>query len=578
MKLNSLEISNVIGIGRADLDMSKAVMVVSADNAQGKSSIADAISMAFIGKPCRVNAKKDLGQLLHNGAEKGRVSIKFGDEDEGAEFRLPKGDHHVTEFAGADVMPFVLDPQMFARISDDDRRTFLFKLTAIKASAKLVGEKLEARGIGQDLIDEILPLMRGGFPAASKEAYARATQAKGQWRGITGGNWGAVVAEGWKAPKPEGEVPAAKHLEELLAKVGKHQADLENGIKFIGQQEEALKASAGKVERFARAQEIYELLPRRATKLKTDQAELEAWEEKFPALKKNLDDLKAAGVPVKCPCCDEDLSIVGGALQKFAGLKADTKALSDAALAVTNARAAIDLLKSAVSHDHAWIAESKSAGEEIERLNEEGGDTVDQAKLDKARDSVAKLRQIIADLRADFNAKQEARAQAAKVDEITAKATAAHEQVKAWNAAGDALAPDGIPGELLADALAPVNQSIGVLSGMCGWQKAVVEADMSITYGGRLYGLCSESEKWRADALIALAIAQISGLRMVLLDRFDVLDSASRQRLLGMLLKLDQLGAMDSMIIAGTMKQPMPPHASYTSVWVRGGIAETITA
>lgn len=578
MKLNSISISNFIGIGRADIEMPTAVLVVSGENAVGKSSLSDAISCAFIGKPRRVDAKKELAQLLHNGAEKGRVSIKFGDEDEGAEFRLPKGDHHVTEFAGADMIPFVLDPQMFARISDDERRTFLFKLTAIKASAKLVGEKLEDRGIGQDIIDEILPLMRGGFPAASKEAYARATQAKGQWRGVTGGNWGAVVAEGWKAPKPEGEVPAAKHLEELLTKVGKHQADLENGIKFIGQQEEALKASAGKIERLAKAQEIYELLPRRATKLKTDQAELEAWEEKFPALKKTLDDLKAAGVPVKCPCCDEELSIVGGTLQKFAGLKADTKALSDAALAVTNARAAIDLLKSAITHDMAAIAESKAAGEEIERLNEEGGDTVDQAKLEKARDSVAKLRQIIAGLRADFNAKQEARAQAAKVDEITAKATAAHEQVKAWNAAGDALAPDGIPGELLKDALAPVNQSIGVLSGMCGWQKAVVEADMSITYGGRLYGLCSESEKWRADALIALAIAQISGLRMVLLDRFDVLDSPSRQRLLGMLLKLDQLGAMDTMIIAGTMKQPMPPHASYSSVWIRGGIAETVTA
>lgn len=578
MKLNSLSISNVIGIARADLDLTKAVTVISAENASGKSSIADGLSMAFIGKPCRVNAKKDLGQLLHNGAEKGRASIKFGDEDEGAEFRLPKGEHHVSEFANADIVPFVLDPQMFARLSDDERRTFLFKLTNCKASAKVVGEKLVERGISQDIIDEILPLMRGGFPAASKEAYARATQAKGQWRGITGGNWGAVVAEGWAAQKPEGEVPAAKHLEELLAKVGKHQADLENGIKFIGQQEEALNAASGKAERIATLTETADLMKRRETKLKTDQAELDAWEEKFPALKKTLDDLKAAGVPVKCPCCDEELSIVGGTLQKFAGLKADTKALSDAALDVTKARAAIDLLKSAISHDQAAIAESKAAAEEVERLNEDGGAKVDQAKLDKARESVARLRQIIADLRVDFNAKQEARVQASKVDELTAKATAAHEQVKAWKAAGDALAPDGIPGELLADALAPVNQSIAVLSGMCGWSKSVVESDMSVTYGGRLYGLCSESEKWRADCLIALAIAQISGLRMVLLDRFDVLDSPSRQRLLGMLLKLDQLGAMDTMIIAGTMKHPMPPHASYSSVWIRGGIAETVTA
>lgn len=578
MKLNTIEISNVIGIGRADLDMSKAVMVVSADNAQGKSSIADAISMAFIGKPCRVNAKKDLGQLLHNGAEKGRVSIKFGDEYEGAEFRLPKGDHHVSEFAGADFMPFVLDPQMFARLSDDDRRTFLFKLTNCKASAKVVGEKLLARGISQEIIDEILPLMRSGFPSASKEAYARATQAKGVWRSITGGNWGAVVAEGWQAQKPEGDVPAAKHLEDLLAKVGKHQSDLENGIKFIGQQEEALKAAEGRADRIAALTETHDLLKRRNTKLKADQDELTAWEEKFPALKKTLDDLKAAGVPVKCPCCDEELSIVGGTLQKFVGLKADTRAMSDAALAVTNAKGAIDLLKRTIENDQAAIAESKAAGEEIERLNAEGGTKVDQAKLEKARESVAQLRQIIADLRADFNAKQEARVQASKVDELTAKATAAHEQVKAWNAAGDALAPDGIPGELLADALAPVNQSIGVLSGMCGWNKAVVEADMSVTYGGRLYGLCSESEKWRADALIALAIAQISGLRMVLLDRFDVLDSPSRQRLMGMMLKLDHLGAMDTMIIVGTMKQAMPASDLYSSVWIVNGLAETVTA
>lgn len=234
------------------------------------------------------------------------------------------------------------------------------------------------------------------------------------------------MAEGWAAPKPEGEVPAAKHLDELLAKVSKHQADLEDGIKYIGQQEEALKASAGKVERIATLTETAGLLKRRETKLKTDQDELDAWEEKFPALKAKLDELKAAGVPVKCPCCDEELSIVGGTLQKFAGLKADTKALSDAALAVTNARAAIDLLKSAITHDQAAIAESWAAGEEVERLNAEGGAGVDEAKLEKARESVAKLRQIIADLRTDFNAKQEARVQAGKVDEITARASPAN--------------------------------------------------------------------------------------------------------------------------------------------------------
>lgn len=578
MKLKSISISNVIGVARADLDLSKAVTVISGNNAEGKSSLGDSISMAFLGKPRRVDAKKELGQLLHNGAEKGRVSIAFDDNDDGAEFRLPKGDHHVSEFVGAEFMPFVLDPQKFASLSDDDRRTMLFKLTAIKPSAKVVGEKLAERKIDEAMIEEILPMMRGGFPAAAKECYARATQAKGVWRSITGSNWGSNVAEDWKAPAPEGKVPTEKDLQEIVAKVTKLQSDLENGIKFIGQQEELLKASAGRTDRLVKATDIAGLLKRRQAKLETDQAELAKWEEKLPGLQDAVTALKGATIPLKCPCCDETLSMVDGQLVRYVGLKEGTGNMSDAALELTKAKKAISLMRSTVAKDQESIAESKAAAADVERIKAEEGGSVDEEKLQKARDKVQEIRDLIAKLRVDFKALEDLKAAAAKVEEKTEKAAEAHATVKAWNAAGDALAPDGIPGELLNDALAPVNQSIAVLSGMCGWSKAVVEYDMSITFGGRLYGLCSESEKWRADCLIALAIAQISGLRMVLLDRFDVLDSPSRQRLLGMLLKLDQLGAMDTMIIVGTMKQAMPASDLYSSVWIVNGLAETVTA
>lgn len=580
MKLNSIEISNVIGIGRADIEMTKAVTVISGNNAEGKSSFGDSISMAFLGKPRRVDAKKELGQLLHNGAEKGRVSIAFDDNDDGAEFRLPAGTHHVSEFTGADFMQFVLDPQKFASLSDDERRTTLFKLTAIKPSAKVVGEMLAKRGISEEMIEEILPMMRGGngFPAASKECYARATQAKGVWRSITGSNWGTNVAEDWKAPAPEGKVPTEKDLQEIVAKVTKLQADLENGIKFIGQQEELLKATAGRTDRLVKATDIAGLLKRRQAKLEADQAELAKWEEKLPGLQDAVTALKGATVPLKCPCCDETLSMVDGQLVRYVGLKEGTGNMSDAALELTKAKDAINLMRSTVAKDQEAIAESKAAASEVERIKAEAGESVDEGKLQLARDKVQEIRDLIAKHLVEFKALEDLKAAAAKVEEKTEKAAEAHATVKAWNAAGDALAPDGIPGELLNDALAPVNQSIGVLAGMCGWSKAEVGPDMAITYGGRLYGLCSESEKWRADALIALAIAQISQLRLVMLDRFDVLDSKSRQRLLGMLLKLDQLGAMDTMIIAGTMKQPMPASPNWDSIWLQNGLAETVTA
>ena len=578
MKLNRIEISNFIGIGRADIDMSKAVLVVSGENAVGKSSLADAVSCSFLGKPRRVDAKKELGQLLHNGAEKGRVSIAFDDNDDGAEFRLPKGDHHVSEFVGAEFMPAVLDPQLFARMSDDERRTFLFKLTAVKASPKLVGEKLAERGIDEDMIEEILPMMRSGFPAAAKECYARATQAKGVWRSITGSNWGSNIAEDWKAPAPEGKVPTEKDLQEIVAKVTKHQADLENGIKFIGEQEQAQRDHDGRTERLAKLVDTASLLNRRQAKLEADQAELAKWEAKLPELQDAVTALKGATVPLKCPCCDETLSMVDGQLVKYVGLKEGTGKMSDAALELTKAKDAVNLLRSTVAKDQEAIAESKAAAQEVESISGGGGGEFDDSKLQRARDSVQQLKDAIAQLRVDFKALEDLKSAAAKIDEKTTKAAEAHATVKAWNAAGDALAPDGIPGELLNDALAPVNQSIGVLAGMCGWSKAEVGTDMTITYGGRLYGLCSESEKWRADCLIALAIAQISQLRLVMLDRFDVLDTKSRQRLLGMLLKLDQLGAMDTMILCGTMKQPMPASPNWDSVWLQNGLAEIVTA
>ena len=73
---------------------------------------------------------------------------------------------------------------------------------------------------------------------------------------------------------------------------------------------------------------------------------------------------------------------------------------------------------------------------------------------------------------------------------------------------------------------------------MATWHPVVITPEIEITYGGRLYGLLSESEKWRADTLLAIAIARLSGIRLVLLDRFDVLQPTARPQALKLLLAL----------------------------------------
>lgn len=54
---------------------------------------------------------------------------------------------------------------------------------------------------------------------------------------------------------------------------------------------------------------------------------------------------------------------------------------------------------------------------------------------------------------------------------------------------------------------------------MTKWFRVGIEADMTITAGpGRTYALLSESEKRRADAMVAEAITHLTGLRLLVDD------------------------------------------------------------
>lgn len=577
MRLNSLTIVDVLGLARADITLSP-VTVFAGFNAVGKSSIADAISMAFLGTPARVDKKKDLFQLLHDGAEKGRVSIDYStDEDEfTAQFRLPKGEQSADDVDGKAFLQYVLRPHLFATLSDDDKRTMLFDLTGCKATGKVIRQKMIERGISEELVDDFAPMLKDGLNSASKEAYARATAAKAVWRSITKQTWGSVVAEDWTAPQPAGDVPTEKEMSELLALTTKRQGDLEDGIKYVAENEAALKQVQTWADRLNEHKVIADQLKRRQTKMEVTQKDLAEWEAKLPGLQETLNNVRSAANLLTCPCCDAGLRLVDGELRESGELKSNTKVVTDAALAVTNCLNSINKLKGVLTNDQRDVTQAEEAQKQVDKINAEVRPDVDIAKLDRARESVGKLRTICDELRKEFNTKQEIRNQAAGVDKATNDAASAHADVKTWLAVGDALAPDGIPNDLLADALAPVNQSVGVLAGMCGWFKAEIGADMQVRYGNRLYGLCSASEQWRADALIALAIAQISRCKIAVLDGFDIMVPKDRLALVQMSMQLTELESMDSILLLGTLKEMPKFNSTVGRVWIEGSIAENV--
>src|SRR5690606_21750089 len=154
----------------------------------------------------------------------------------------------------------------------------------------------------------------------------------------------------------------------------------------------------------------------------------------------------------------------------------------------------------------------------------------------------------------------------------TRNAAEYHAEVMAWDAIGGALSPDGIPGEILAKALQPFNDELVAMSDCAGWPLVQIDGDMAITAGGRAYRLLSESEKWRADALLALAIAHLSDLRCAILDRFDCLNLAGRSEILGLHDALAADGATDTLLLLGTLLEaPAAASEAFTVYWIEHG-------
>lgn len=581
MKISKIEVANILALHRADIEITTPILMVLGNNEAGKSSLRDAISMALLSDPSRLKIKNkgELVQLMHGDSKKGRVTLLSG-EDLVGQYTLPKGEHEAQAIAGAEYLPHVISPQLTAAMPDKELRTMLFQLTRCKASPDITAKMLISRGAKEELVEEVKPMLRAGFPSAAKDAAERATQAKGAFRALTGDNWGSVQSEGWELVIPDAPEMPDVSPEAIDAVIANHQQvseSIEKGIKFIADLEAKAEKAANFETKRAELAEAFGLLERAKTKLATDEKTLAELEESFGADKKSLEEMQAGVVPVACPCCAELLKITGQTLAKFEGLKADTKATTDLALDVTKAKSAVDMLKRTIANDIAAVTTAENAGKELAAMEEAGAPVVKAGALKGAQDKLTECRLLADKLRAKTEAMKQRQEMIDGAEETTETARKHHQEVLDWLLIAEALSPAGIPAEILSGALKPVNDSLAILSRLSGWKKVEISTDMAITADGRLYGLMSESAKWRIDTLLALAIAQISELKFVVLDRFDVLDMAGRKQLIGMLMQLADMGLMDQAIICGTLKAPlagMP--GTVGQVWIEKGQASNV--
>ncbi len=200
-------------------------------------------------------------------------------------------------------------------------------------------------------------------------------------------------------------------------------------------------------------------------------------------------------------------------------------------------------------------------------------DDVSPADLETADARATAAKNAVAVLEASMRQHEQARAAMLDAKRKTKRAGDLHADILSWTACAKALGPDGIPAEIVAEAMAPINDKLREIASLSGWPQVEIDSEMTIRYGARRYELCAESGRWRADACIAATIAALSGIRFVMLDRVDINSLPNRAKLMRWLAGSVKAGILDGAVVLGTFKAPpvgLPPDY-FESVWVESG-------
>lgn len=587
MKITRIQADNLLGIQHVDVTTNTAVTLFCGRNGSGKSSIQEAVRMAICQDQVRdVTVKKEYSKLLHGDAKAGGAVVTIdNDPDSSFAFNMPKGEFMGPEIT--DPMRVALNGQRFAMMKPDERRTFLFGLTKLRATGKATRERMLSKkwACDEKKTDAVLPMLNTGFPSACTYAKEKATESKGAWRALTGATYGPVAAPNWEAPMPE--VPEGD-VEKLAADVAGLDKNIAKMNESLGAIKGAARAATETASRRANLAEAAGKVDNLRDLIERNKADIADYEPKVVALRERAagsgkltmaDELAhflaSLPIPTLGKEWEESANVI---LRRYEAAGGDYgvaagKVDHEAKAALPDQEKGLAVLKNRAGDLQRQLDSATQAKGQFDALAPDG-EAVD------ASAEVAEVEGMLATAKANRLAMENKRldivtATAARTaaEGKTKAALAHHDDVMAWLKVADALAPDGIPAEMLLDALQPVNAALEQAAVDTDWAQVVISPDMSITAKGRPYQMLSESEKWRTDAMIAQVVSEISGLRILMLDRFDVLDMPGRVQCLEWVDTLALSDVVDTVLLFGTLKAPPAGLADTIAVhWVEDGL------
>jgi len=570
MRITNIEVQDFLGIARIDAPIHERIALFAGNNGAGKSSLYEAVRMALTGESVRVSLKKDYPALIREGQKSGHVNVTV--DGDSAFLSLPSG--RVSPYQPPAALPYVINAQRFASLNLTERRKFLFDLMGVTIGTDGIKERLKLRGVDATRIEAIAPLLRSGFENASKEAEGKARDAKAAWRAVTNENYGSVKAAEWVAPIIDFDVTMVISAREAYDAAQKAIGDAAAAEAALVTQ---ANNAAQSEQRLSKLRADAAVAPALKAALDQSTADLAALEQEIAAVRADASGVEPVA-PMHCPHCAGAVELKEMDSKRWtlvaheapqgkpadpvaaarlpaleAGLRAAKAAHANTQKALTAATAAESALALGTAlpapPTAAQIADAATARAQA------------KAKLDGAHEG----------LRTVENKARESQESRRR----TGDAQRFHADVVGWDLVAKSLSPDGIPAEILAEALAPLNNRLKQNALDSGWRTLTVTPDMAILADGvRRYEFLSESEKWRADAMLAEAIAHLSKLKILMLDRVDVLDMDGRAQLIEWMELLAFQGDVDTALLFATLRN-VPVIVGVDCFWIDAGTTST---
>lgn len=587
MQINRIQVDGILGIQSVDIKLTTPILLCAGQNGNGKSSLAESVRMAITRDHVReVTLKKNFDQLVREGEKAGGAMITI-DDGSTFSFNMPAGVFEGAQISEA--MRISLYGQRFASMTPDERRTFLFTLTGCRATPELVRTRLTDHNCEAAKIEAVLPMLRTGFPSACEFAAEKATQAKRDWRAQTGATYGAKIADKWKAEKPAAPDTNIESIKKALTAT-------ETEISSLNQDQGALTVKARqKADNERKRCELkakVESIDGVNENLERAVADLQEYEPKVVDMRQRASGTARVGLvhdmarfikDVSSDSHDPDYAdkLVAQYENEHGKIEPAGNIDQEAKNSLPEYERGLEVMQNRVNNlrrDLKTALDAKVAYDALDPdFDEVEADPIEKLEGITGKLKLAQNRKV--ELQADIRTTEDTLRRIEQADKLTKAAAGHHADVAAWSLIADALAPDGIPGELLAEALKPINSTLQIAAEDTGWQTVKIATDMAITADDRIYSLLSESEKWRVDAMLAQAISKISGLKVIMLDRCDVLDIPNRIALFTWLDELASDGRLETALLFATLKQmPTGMPETFSTVWIENGSIKQLKA